>query len=121
MGLAFSSDGELVASHSKDDQVLVWDVASRRAVGQPLVGGSWIESLVFTPGGERLAWIEGDDGLVEWIMAPNLWMERACRMANRNLSQEEWGHFLGAKLPYRCTCPDLPPGEGTGLEACPGG
>ena len=37
---------------------------------------------------------------------------RACRIANRNLSREEWRQAFGEETPYRKTCPELPgPGE----------
>ncbi len=33
----------------------------------------------------------------------------ACQQAPRNMSLEEWQHFIGDE-PYRRTCPDLPSG-----------
>ena len=35
------------------------------------------------------------------------WLKRACRIANRNLTREEWQRYMG-DLPYRKTIPDLP-------------
>jgi hypothetical protein len=43
---------------------------------------------------------------------PNSWVARACARANRNLSQAEWDHYVGATIPYHRTCPNLPSGEG---------
>jgi len=39
------------------------------------------------------------------------WKARACRTANRNLTQAEWNQFIGTDMPYQRSCPALPPGE----------
>ena len=47
------------------------------------------------------------------------WLNRARRMANRNLTKEEWQKYLG-DVPYRKTCPDLPePEEEKGAALTP--
>jgi len=38
------------------------------------------------------------------------WQDRACSIANRNLTKPEWRQFVGDDLPYLPTCPQLPPG-----------
>jgi hypothetical protein len=42
-----------------------------------------------------------------WDIAPQSWVNRACQIANRNLSQEEWRKYFGDK-PHQKTCPELP-------------
>lgn len=37
------------------------------------------------------------------------WKRLACRIANRNLTRQEWRQYLG-DLPYQKTCPGLPAG-----------
>lgn len=37
------------------------------------------------------------------------WKRAACRIANRNLTQQEWRQYFG-DLPYHKTCPALPTG-----------
>lgn len=44
----------------------------------------------------------------------------ACERTTRNMSQADWGRFFGPLEPYRCTCPDLPPGVGASTNACEG-
>jgi WD40 repeat protein len=60
--IAFSPNGKILASAggergSDDDKVIIlWDVASRQPIGQPLiVGEDWISSLVFSPDSKILA------------------------------------------------------------------
>jgi WD40 repeat protein len=68
--VAFSSDGELLASASVDEAVGLWDIR--------------VESL----------------------------MTDACRIANRDLSRDEWRRFIGpeSEFKYERTCSNLPAG-----------
>jgi hypothetical protein len=34
------------------------------------------------------------------------WRARACRLANRNLTYQEWNRFFGPAVAYHETCPD---------------
>jgi len=42
-----------------------------------------------------------------WDVGLEVWQARACRIANRNLTAEEWKGYLGEQ-PYRETCSELP-------------
>ncbi len=44
---------------------------------------------------------------------PARWLERACAIAQRNLTHAEWTQFVGDSSiePYQKTCPDLPAGQ----------
>jgi hypothetical protein len=51
----------------------------------------------------------GYDGLtVEWDLRADNWKSMACRIANRNLTWQEWQLYLPGR-PYELTCPNLPP------------
>jgi hypothetical protein len=49
-----------------------------------------------------------DGSLILWNVSPEEWRARACRMANRNLTMEEWNRYMGPDTPYQVTCPGLP-------------
>lgn len=84
----------------------MWDVASR----QPLAGHSdWVPGRAFSPDGRTLASASTDGTVRPRPMTVGAWTERACRIANRNLTRAEWRQYLG-DLPYQKTCPDLPAG-----------
>jgi WD40 repeat protein len=54
--LAFSPDGQRIASGSVDSTVRLWDVQTGAAMGAPLVVHKWsITFLAFSPDGQRIA------------------------------------------------------------------
>jgi eukaryotic-like serine/threonine-protein kinase len=70
----------------------------------------WTVSLVFSPTGTRLAALDKGGRVLLW----RLWSEAAdylCTRAWRNLSKDEWRHYVGENILYESTCPSLPPGQ----------
>lgn len=108
--MAFSPDGKLLAVSSVDSEpaLSLWDVTRRERLGQPLLwqaGRAF--ALAFSPDGKSLVAGTEDRGLAAWDVDPESWRRRACEIANRNLTYDEWSQFLGEE-PYRATCPTLP-------------
>lgn len=109
---AFSPDGQMLATVANDGNTILWDVRARKRLGSPLPGpvGNTLMSVTFVPGGRHLFAAYGVDGQVlQWDVDPTSWRERACAIAGRNLTQDEWERFLPDR-PYRRTCDQRPPG-----------
>jgi WD40 repeat protein len=106
--VAFSPDGKLLASGSGDKKIILLDVVNRQPRGVPITGHQGaVWSVAFSPDGKLLASVSEDATVRLWDVDIESWLRRACHIANRNLTQEEWRRHMGNR-PYRKTCPNLP-------------
>jgi WD40 repeat protein len=110
LSMAFSPDGRMLASGFRDGTVVVWDARQRRRLEELAGHTGPVYSVAFGPDGTTLASGGCDGTVVLWDLRPDSWRQRACAIANRNLTQAEWDQFIGSEQPYRRTCPALPPG-----------
>ena len=64
-------------------------------------------SVAFSRDGSLLATGSGVGEVTLWLTTRGL-AERVCERVWRNLSHDEWKHFIGEDIPYEATCPNLP-------------
>jgi DNA-binding SARP family transcriptional activator/WD40 repeat protein len=101
-----SPDGSTVLGADESGNVLLWDVRAGTTIGDPLPGpgpnDNWLAAY-FTPDGHRVFVVsESGSGWV-WDVDPSDWLERACAVAGRKLTPQEW-HELLPDRPYHATC-----------------
>jgi hypothetical protein len=102
--VAFSPDGQTLASGSWDATIRLWDVATGQSRGEPLQGHTYpVYSVAFSPDGQTLASGSWDATIILWNIE-----KEACRAAGRNFTVEEWQRYLGDR-PYEPTCLEWPP------------
>ena len=65
--VAFSPDGEILASGSSDNTIILWDVATGQPIGEPLKGHSdFVTSVAFSPDGGMLVSGGSDKKIILW-------------------------------------------------------
>lgn len=86
-------------------ELILWDVATGQQLGDPFLAHNMgAKGLAVSPDGRRLISVSYDGTVIVWNVDWDSWRERACQLANRNLTPEEWTQFFGSE-PYRETCP----------------
>jgi WD40 repeat protein len=103
--LAFDPEGKLLAAGTTLGDVLLLDVDTLSPYGEKFIGASGpVTALAFSPDTKVLASGSETGDVIFWDLDVEHWVERACALAGRNLSQEEWEKYV--KLDdYQATCP----------------
>ena len=103
VGLA--PDGRTAVGADSAGNVLLWDVPTRSTIGDalpgPVAGRSAAAS--FTPDGHSVVVVSDTGEGWVWDVDPSHWLARACRVAGRSLTQQEWRKLLPDR-PYHATC-----------------
>ena len=107
-----TTDGSTIAVLGGDRVVNLYDVGTGVQLGSPLtIPDDEINEMAFSLDGDTLAYGGGIDRPLRIIdLDTDHWAAAACRLAGRNLTEEEWATNVGDLAPYRSTCPDLPAG-----------
>ncbi len=106
-GIALSPDERSLASVAGNGGLILWDLETGEPLAPPLVQHTnWVRGVAFSPDGKTLVSGGGDGRIIFWDTSDNSRKERACHIANRNMTQQEWRRFLPAES-YHKTCPNL--------------
>jgi WD40 repeat protein len=111
--IAFSPDRRLIAAAAGNQKVLVWDVESARLIGEPLLASSLdgpVATLAFSPDTQALTAGDGQS-LAAWrldLSAATDPVRRACQIAHRNLSPDEWKNLALDAPFWTVGCPEWP-------------
>jgi WD40 repeat protein/DNA-binding SARP family transcriptional activator/ABC-type cobalamin/Fe3+-siderophores transport system ATPase subunit len=103
LSVSFSRDGSVLATSGSNGTAALWDVGSGKQIGVPLTGPSSPGVATFDPTGHTLATAFEDGTVLLWDVDPASWLKRACAVAARRLTQQEWQEFLPGR-PYQPSC-----------------
>jgi WD40 repeat protein len=103
--VSLTRNGEVVASAAQDGSAMLWDVKTGREI---LTLRRSATLVAFSPTGPLLATAGGPSHRVTlWNVSMDMWADRACSIANRNFTCDEWRQYM-ADSRYQPVCPRLP-------------
>jgi WD40 repeat protein len=113
-----ADDGRLLVTASRQGEARLWDLVAEVPLGVPFpdpgTGRILEDSFSLAPfpalstDGRYLA-MSGARGSVIWSLDAQLWRERACQLAGRNMTENEWANVMGEGR-HRPTCDQWPAG-----------
>jgi WD40 repeat protein len=101
--LDFSPDGQVLAVSGFEPVASLWDVATGAQIGRTLTAGDGRAEIDLSPDGRWLLLTHADGRGAVYDVDPASWAQRACTLANRTLTTEEWEEFL-PRRPYDPAC-----------------
>ena len=102
--VSFDPSGKTLATVSSDGKFRLWNVTSRKLIGAAAPRRRQRRLGTFFPDGKHViaSFISGVG--VIWNVDPAAWRARACSVAHRNLTREEWRTYLAGKR-FGNVCP----------------
>ncbi len=99
--LEFSRDGRILAVSNA--RASLWDVQTGVQIGPTLTAGNQTAAMDLSSDGRRLLITSSDGTGAVWDTDPESWARRACALANRTLTRDEWERFLPGRR-YEPAC-----------------
>lgn len=112
--LELNIDGSLLASGAYDEPAIrIWPVSSKQLNHKLSLSGhsGGVGIMRFDNTSQRLFSYARDQNLIVWDLSESKWLDKACEIANRKLTDEEWNRWVG-EGDRQSVCPastDIPP------------
>lgn len=103
LALEFSPDARVLGVSGFEPFASLWDLATGTRIGPQFTAGDRRAMIDLSPDGRRLLMTHGNGRGAVWDVDPRSWAGRACTLANRTLTREEWEEFLPGR-DYDPTC-----------------
>ena len=101
--LEFSPDGRTLAISGFEPVASLWDVATGIQMGPQLSAGDRRTMIDLSADGRSLLEIHGNGQGAVWDVDHESWLRRACDLAGRTLTPQEWDEFLPGR-PFEPAC-----------------
>ena len=104
--MGFGRDGELLVLTGFDGTVRLWDVEREEVAGLVWNGSGQASSSSpswYDENTESM-WVTSSGFYLQIPLNPERWIERACEIVSRDLTQDEWDRFVPGDEPLRSAC-----------------
>ena len=101
--LEFTPDGRTLAISGFEPVASLWDVETGTQIGPQLTAGDRRTMIDLSADGRLLLETHANGKGALWDVDPESWKRRACHLANRTLTRDEWDEFLPGR-PYEPAC-----------------
>jgi WD40 repeat protein len=103
--VAYGADGATFVTSGNDGRVKVWDGRTGELLGTIVPGSLKVWAAAeFLPDAHTVIVANRDGAVYEWDTRVEYWIEFACRVVGRDLTDAEWHGVFGDRR-YRKTCP----------------
>lgn len=103
--MSFARDGQLLVISQERGMVSLWDLERGQLAGQVSTGGGTASvGLPWYDEETDSVWIAGSTQLTQIPLDPTAWIERACEVVDRQLTQAEWDQFVPGDEPLQSGC-----------------
>lgn len=114
---AFSPDDQLLVTAGTNKRIRLWNVAEAEPVGPAMLQDSSVRRVAFNADTSAVELSAVHNSYFQLPITVEAVAEAACKIANRNLTQDEWRRSFVS--PYRKTCPNLPDQDSQPLLEAP--
>lgn len=98
------SDGRFLIQ-TRSGQYELWDIEAGARIGVLADPGPLAPTFPAVHPDESHVWIRLDGQWTKIPLDPERWLELACELAGRSLTEAEWRDFVPGDRPYRDACP----------------
>jgi len=103
----WNADESLILTAGGDDTTRVWDAKTGTVLAILAGHSEAVLDARWNADESRILTASGDGTARQWYARIADLIAAACQRTPRNMTPEEWRHFIG-DAPYRSTCPNLP-------------
>ena len=103
--LGLARNGELLLITRFDGSIRAWDTVANRSAGLVFEGsGARLSSPSYYDAESDSMWFYTSGRILEIPLDPSVWVERACEIVGRELTDDEWERFVPGDDPPTPAC-----------------